>query len=211
MLVILFALIDISENFSTVILKFLQVTVLSVIQCQHGYLTQYVPYKFIPRISHSTLYCFKFTLILYSYNIIIFVLCQISQIFNYRFVFISFAVILFSAFINKTALFNIFFNFNLYFQYIKQKQDCLQGIMHLHKRLSYCTLVFYPYPYSLSLFLNIFVRKQILKKQTKNRLRAKPETGNIILFKFIRKLSLYIECCHTRIASALTKLLFDSK
>jgi len=31
MLVILFALIDISENFSTVILKFLQVTVLSVI------------------------------------------------------------------------------------------------------------------------------------------------------------------------------------
>ncbi len=35
--------------------------------------------------------------------------------------------------------------------------------------------------------------------------------SNIILFNFICKLSLYIECAHTRVASALTKLLFDSK
>ena len=162
MLVILFALIDISENISTVLLIFLQITVCYLVSA-HGYLTQYVPYKFIPRISHSTLYCFKVTLILYSYNIIIFVLCQISQIFNYRFVFISFAVILFLLFANKTAFFNIFFIYKSYFQYIKQKQDCLQGIMHLRKKSSYCTAVFYPYPYSLSLFLNIFVRKQIFK------------------------------------------------
>ena len=81
----------------------------------HGYLTQCVLYKFIPRISHSTLYCFKVTLILYSYNIIILTLCQISQIFNYRFVFISFAVILFLLFANKTAFFNIFFIYKSYF------------------------------------------------------------------------------------------------